>query len=1006
MTRVPRRRFATGNHRTPMLTPLAAAVVAALHTVPVAAQETPGEDVEEVVVTGSRIRHDTFSSAAPMEVVTTEQASVRGITDVATLLQSSTAAASGQQVTPAISAASVSPGGLGTSTLSLRGLGANRTLVLLNGRRAGPAGVQGSVSSFDLNVIPLSAVERVEILKDGASSIYGSDAVAGVVNIITRKDEGAQFDVSFSQPHESGGEQLGLNGSWGKRFDRAYFRVTADYKHQSILNRGDRDWFKCDEHYIFDLDTKQRADYIDPRTGEPFCDGTTWGHVWVYDYAETVGDGTTNIAPPVFLLQYDYDGHLAANGVPPIPPAQNPNHMVAPPNWYPVERGDYLTNSLTDSDHPLHDTTTLVPEADVTTLLLEGEYALKDDLTLYSEVLLSRRKTKDEGFRQIWSYLYNYDSADLGWPSDPFSVGWTGAQWLSPLAITDHNDSRVTVDYRRFVAGLRGDHVPFLENWSWDVAIQYSRSDGEYQEDQVLDDSLKMAYWRTGSCVGQVTPISNLPCVDVPWLDPDFHNGIISQEVRDFLFAVETGNTEYTQWSVEAFMTGDVMELPAGSMALAVGVHYQYDELLDVPGEITLARNAWEGSNAGITSGDDTTRAVFAEVNVPLLSDLPLVERLEFTGSARYTDVQSYGSDTTYKVGINWSLSDALRFRSTYGTSFRAPALYELYLAGETSGLSARSADPCMQWGDKLARGEISQRMADNCAADGLPPDLFYTLGADVVTGGGAGLLKAETSDALTVGFVWQPQFSDLSVSIDYFDIQVKDEVDVIGARNIVNGCYESPFFPDDPLCSLFTRNPPDHPLPLFVTEIRDSYINISEQHNRGVDLAVRWVQELGRLGTLTTETQHTYLIEDVLGLFDNTTEDLAGEAGHPEWVGNLNFTLNREAWSFFWGMDFVGETSNLESFGRDTVISALNEEVLIDLEAEFTMYHSLSVSHDFADGWRARLGVANALDERPPRMTAWATGSEVDILGQVAFYSQYDWYGRRYFLNVSRAFE
>ncbi|MCB1845342.1 MAG: TonB-dependent receptor, partial [Halioglobus sp.] len=181
----------------PVLKPLAAAIIAALYPLaPAMAQQADDADeeavIEQIVVTGSRIKQDTFSSAAPMEVVRTEAASVRGISDLASLLQTTTVAAGSPQVTPAISANSVVNGGLGSSSLSLRGLGANRTLVLLNGRRAGPSGVQGSVSAFDLNTIPLAAIDRVEILKDGASSIYGSDAIAGVVNIITSKQEGGE----------------------------------------------------------------------------------------------------------------------------------------------------------------------------------------------------------------------------------------------------------------------------------------------------------------------------------------------------------------------------------------------------------------------------------------------------------------------------------------------------------------------------------------------------------------------------------------------------------------------------------------------------------------------------------------------------------------------------------------------------------------------------------------------------------------------------------------------
>lgn len=160
---------------TPILTPLAAAVLTALYPAgPVLAQAegaSSDQPVEEVIVTGSRIRRDTFSSAAPMEVVLTEAASAKGITDVAALLQTTTVAAGSPQVTAASSSVFVENGGLGASTLSIRGLGANRTLILLNGRRAGPSGVQGAVSSFDLNAIPMPAIERVEILKDGASSI-------------------------------------------------------------------------------------------------------------------------------------------------------------------------------------------------------------------------------------------------------------------------------------------------------------------------------------------------------------------------------------------------------------------------------------------------------------------------------------------------------------------------------------------------------------------------------------------------------------------------------------------------------------------------------------------------------------------------------------------------------------------------------------------------------------------------------------------------------------------
>lgn len=1012
---------------TPTIKPLAAAVIAALYpTGAVIAQESqPGDEaVEMIVVTGSRIRRDTFSSATPIDVVVTESAAVRGIPDVATLLQTTTVAAGSPQVTPAITSEFVENGGFGANTISLRGLGANRTLVLLNGRRAGPAGVQGTVSAYDLNTIPLSAIDRVEILKDGASSIYGSDAVAGVVNIITKKEEGATVEAFVSAPEQSGGEQFRINGSWGKKFDRGFLRVTADYGKTEILQKGDRDFFECDEDYVFEQGSnfQSRADVIDARTGEFFCDGLTWGHVWVYDYASETddmgnplfGDGTTNAGPPVFLMQFDHDGRLAEAGIPPLDPPGNPNHLTAPPGWFPVSNGTRLTKGVEDSDHPLQDLTTLVPEAETTTLFVEGDFEVTDNITAYAEVLLNRRETNYEGYEQIWTYVYNYDSADWGGPSDPFSQGWTGANWLSPLAISDHNDHDVTVDYMRFVAGLTGEFQTFMEGWSWDLSFQYSNSDGEYTDEQVLEDSLQLPYFRTGSCVGQVSPISNRECVDIDWFDSDFLNGRFTPEERNFLFGVEIGRTKYIQRSVEGFVTGDVFEMPAGSVAVALGFHYREDEISDRPGEITLAGNAW-GVGGDITVGEDKTKAFFGEVEIPLLADKPFVEQLDLTASARWTDVDSYGSDTTYKAGLNWSLTDQLRLRSTFGTSFRAPALFELYLADSVSFINARDSDPCINWGGKVLSGEISQRTADNCAADGLPSDHLFTVSPTVLTGGGAGVLDAETSEAFTVGFIWQPPFADLSFSVDYFDILVEDEVDVIGAQRIVAGCYDSLFFPDEPLCDLFTRASPTAPLPNAILTINDSFINVAKQQIKGMDVAARWVTDMpGNWGTLTIDTEHTFNFEDTVALFDETEEDLSGLAGHPEWVGNLDLTLDWNEWSFFWGMNFVGSTDNYAHFGSDTVLLGFSgsesdfssaETVEIDLKAEQTTYHSLSATYQLDNGYLVRLGVANVFDEIPPRLSFQGTGNEVRVVGKVAFYSQYDWLARRYFLNVTKDF-
>ena len=204
----------------------------------------------------------------------------------------------------------------------------------------------------------------------------------------------------------------------------------------------------------------------------------------------------------------------------------------------------------------------------------------------------------------------------------------------------------------------------------------------------------------------------------------------------------EVGSTDYTQWSTEGSMTGDIFEMPAGSAALAFGFQYRDDEILDTPGPSAPATIT--GSRRPELLQEKTLQAVFAEIDIPLLADKPLIDFLDFNASVRYTDVDSFGDDSTYKVGLNWALTESFRARSTFGTSFRTPALYELYLADQSSSLSARQCGPVYPLGDQSGSGNISHRTATNCAADGIPPDHVASVGPSVLTGGGAGVLAAK----------------------------------------------------------------------------------------------------------------------------------------------------------------------------------------------------------------------------------------------------------------------
>jgi iron complex outermembrane receptor protein len=990
---------------------------------------TNAPKAEVVVITGTRLQNQ-FTSASPMEVIAAKDADAKGISDLASLLRDSTVAAGSPQITAITSTAFVQNGGTGVDTISLRGLGANRTLVLLDGKRAGPAGTRGAVGAFDLNVIPLSAIERVDILKDGASSIYGSDAVAGVVNIITKKDDGADIDAFYSAPTHKGGEELRINGSYGATIGNGHFRVTADYFKQEELSRGDRDFFACGQPYVFDKTTGKRADLIDPRTGKASCSGDLlWGQVWVYDYTAPGAASQPWLNAPGFF-QYDRDNKLGQY-IPPLGP-NTANWKVPNNKWFPVGYGElsrpgapndpYYSPSAANSDavldyhSPFQDLQSLSPEVERMTLYGSGEYDINDHLTLYADALLNRRTTKVHGYRQFWTYQYVYDYgyASSGVPDgtyfgDPLAIadGWgADALGLSPTAITDHAGSTITVDYARVVAGAKGD-LDFVgaKGWTWDASLQYSHSSGDYKNDVIWADAIDPYKFRNSLCAGTTTQDRGAPCVDLDWTNPDFLAGKLSAQDRAFLFGSITGNTVYQETSFEAYASGDLFKLPAGPVGAVIGVDWQDDRINDVPPIETQKGWTWGDSSADITKGNDQTKAVFAELAIPILKDVPGFKSLDISASGRYTDVSSYGSGNTYKVGINWQVVPALRFRASQGTSFRSPALFELYLAGQSAFLGQRGIDPCINWAAGLANGSTTQRVADNCAADGVS-GTHSGAGSDatVFSSGGAGTLRAETSTAKSLGFVLTPKFlGNLQLSVDYFDVEVDNEVSQLGGPAIVGGCYASLNHATDPLCSLFTRQAPGGANGSNILTVTDDYLNISTQHNRGIDIEAIYRVDLP-VGSLSLHGQATRGLEVKSQLQPTSLpRDVSGEIGNPEWVGNLDFTYDLDKWSFFAGFRYVGDTSNVDHFGNQAP-TYYGRPVNYVISTDSQTYTNLSVSRDLPWGLNARVGVSNVFDKKPPFVTALS--GEYNAIGNVPLDgTQYDFFGRTVFVNLKKTF-
>ncbi|MGI0152735.1 TonB-dependent receptor domain-containing protein [Pseudidiomarina sp. WS423] len=938
------------------------------------------EKAERITVVGSRIRTDGMDNPTPLEVISTELAVEQGLNTLGELLRTSTVASGSNQLTAAMSVGSVTEGGAGNESISMRGLGANRTLVLLNGRRAGPAGTRGQVAAFDMNSIPVSAVERVEILKDGASSLYGSDAVAGVINIITKKGDESAINFSANQPTESGGENYRLNGTYGQAFDKGSFRVVADYRLQQELARGDRDHFACEQRYLIDQATGERADPIDPRTGNYHCNDLPYG-MWLWDY------GAGNYLSTI--QNYDYDGSKTAAGLPTYNPV-NPGDIGVPEGWYPVGY-DKLTDGWLDADHPFQDLQTMVPRTEAWSLYAQADYDLSDNVRFYSEILHSVRETKINSYRQFWEPFIP------AWAG--LVPGWEGDVALDPTAVTDHSGSVTTIDYTRGVVGLEGS----LGFWNWDISWQRSLSSGTYDTKIILQDALEMAanaIWGD-PCEGEVSPISKRACYAIDFFDPEYVRGNFDQGTRDFLFGMDHGKTIYKQDTVDAYITGDLFDLPAGTVATAVGVAYQTDSIVDTPGEQTLQGNSWGMSSAGITAGRQTTVAAYGEIQVPVLRDLPGVYSLDLTGSARWTDVNTYGSDTTFKISANWAITEDLRVRASRGTSFRSPALFELYLGDQSAFFDQRS-DPCWDWAAREDAGTINERVLANCQADGIPGDYAQDFGSGTAyTGGGAGTLKAETSVSEGVGIVWSSPEGTVAASVDYYQVRIDNQVDDITGVSILNLCYRSDDFENEPFCDRFTRNDGTETGNWGIDEVYGGYVNVASQYVRGVDTVLSY-QDDTPMGYLRLRLDHTIQIERTYQQFaDSQPEQYVGLLGNPRHSGTITASLERDTWTYTWATRYAGKVDNYGEYVNGSATTYRGTPVYFNAEAPTTFYHTASVSKQFENDIDLTVGITNVFDKKPPL----GSPAYSYTTGNAMMYSQYDQFGRQVFINLNYSF-
>jgi iron complex outermembrane receptor protein len=515
-------------------------------------EEEEAADLDKVVVTGSRLQRETYTSISPLQIITAEGSREAGLVDAAQIMQQSTATA-GQQIDLTFNGF-VLDNGPGASTVDLRGLGANRTLVLLNSRRLAPSGVEGAPSAPDLNLIPSGLVQRYEVLLDGASSIYGSDAVAGVTNIIMRKDfDGLEVDAFYNQPDHDNGESYNLNAVYGLNFDRGMFGIGVEYYEADEVRLGDRPWTAgCDQHHEID------------ENGQIRSQDEYWGNTYDMDWDEcrlATLDSTVTVYGPGLWggLLHSTPGYSTGG----FPNFSNIRMNFGPPEWrWGVDgNGDGVTDfSLQEYDlngKPRYEESTLWPDQERISLMAYGEYVFEGEMnnTVFFEFNYNDRDfSADGGPAQLWPRVpatnpYNICNPDaeggvdcglaenelLTNPSfvNQFIEHFTdycaqfgvppefctpenvlglnpayGPVVTEPVVYVngDRNSVSTNMQQYRGVVGFKGD-LPFVDwgsmsNWVYDAALSYTTSEGESSRPGVRGDRLEMAlgwYSSTGT---------------------------------------------------------------------------------------------------------------------------------------------------------------------------------------------------------------------------------------------------------------------------------------------------------------------------------------------------------------------------------------------------------------------------------------------------------------------------------------------------------------------------
>jgi outer membrane receptor protein involved in Fe transport len=948
-------------------TPVAVAVGLALSGLAPAlyAQETDGSDVAEVHVTATRVNRSGFDAPTPTTVVDSSLLEKRGATNVSQILNE-LPAFRGTTTSATNGVRAIFPG---SNYADLRGLGQSRTLVLVDGRRFVPQITTGLPGyQVDLNQIPSLLLERAEVVTGGASAQWGSDAVAGVVNLILRKDF-----VGFNSEFQAGQSEEGDNQEWrvglaaGQAFldDRLHVQAALDVvDNDGVGDTFTRDW---------------------GRKGYQIIPNPCPLNAAVSAACPTGGNGQArNLILPDIRYSTATNGGLINGSTRRVGGALVPSTLLKGTQFgpggqtLPFSYGNYVgTQNMqgggSNAGLNFNADVGMVPESNRKSLYTRASYALTD----HAKAFVEASYAESEG---VNTTLPARDTAIKIYSDNAF-LSPELRQYMVDNDITSFNLGRSSRDIGlqhghvknstpRFVVGFEGD---FGDTWKWDGAYIYGRN----RYTQGVDNDRVIYKFRAATDAVLVNGVavcrSSIPGATnpeggsaapagAPAYDPlasgcvplnVLGEGSPSAQAMEYVTDRLWSNTEYRQDAANFNISGEPLDTWAGPLSIATGVEWR-EEKQTTNVDPQANSSLYESTNAKSFGGQFHVKEAYLETVVPLAKDTLLARELELNGAVRATDYSTSGSVTTWKGGLTWRPVDALLLRGAYSRDIRAPNLYELYTPPVSTVVNIRFQN---------------QQPA-----------------VETLTGGNANL-KPEESTTKTFGFSWAPAFADpLQVSVDYFDIDIEGAIANLTSQQIADFCSAG----QQSMCALI--QPATNPIAVY--SVLSPYLNFNEVQRTGFDSAISYRLPLAKLfgslpGALTMSVSGQYLMHNRENAGNGFVERAGQTSVSPKVLATGNFSYDAGPASVTAQVRYVGKGNYDNTYVEGIDIN--------DNSVPSVTYLNLSGSYQFGEQLQV-FGVVNNVFDRWPAITPNSFG-----LPTTAVY--FDTIGRSYRLGFRYRF-